>query len=471
MAVTRNSYGVKWLFWMGVVLLTILPHPIQCQVEDLCNVSGCSCNTLSDDLIEVNCQCSTGQEIILGPEDGTPSNSQIGFAPQNTISLSITGCQQLEVLSKTLNAVPMLQNITVKDVQKVILQSRLYEAGRGNGQSATINNFEIENVQDLQVMRHTFEGVRVTGTFMLKSVIVKKTPSMAFSFDYIKDFSIMGGRFDRVSMWGFKLENCDEFNALGQSRFFSLASQAFHMKCKRFMLVQNTFDNLMDSSLGVRYGVADIQGNTFEKLTGKPFVDMRPMIETNPGEFNTSGLIFSGNKFACKPTLPFNAFAMPSYDSIKNAPEALVRIENNHFTCECDKMSWFLGAMTKNFDTDVIANGRGSLDFLRKLYDTAGKCLSCGLLRCEETQTKFHDFAKSALMVHKGQLTCSKSGQPLKSQKPGRENTAFSVSGEEESLSDTRNMEHLNTATALFSSKSQLFTTLMALLISVKIFA
>ena len=46
------------------------------------------------------------------------------------------------------------------------------------------------------------------------------------------------------------------------------------------MLVQNTFDNLMDSSLGVRYGVADIQGNTFEKLTGKPFVDMRPMIET-----------------------------------------------------------------------------------------------------------------------------------------------------------------------------------------------
>ena len=80
------------------------------------------------------------------------------------------------------------------------------------------SQFLLFQVQDLQVMRHTFEGVRVTGTFMLKSVIVKKTPSMAFSFDYIKDFSIMGGRFDRVSMWGFKLENCDEFNALGQSR-------------------------------------------------------------------------------------------------------------------------------------------------------------------------------------------------------------------------------------------------------------
>ena len=44
----------------------------------------------------------------------------------------------------------------------------------------------------------------------------------------------------------------------------------------------------------------------------------------NPGEIQASGLIFSGNKFACKPTLPFNAFAMPSYDSI-NIPEATVR--------------------------------------------------------------------------------------------------------------------------------------------------
>ena len=40
----------------------------------------------------------------------------------------------------------MLQNITVKDVNKLILQSRLYAAGRGNGQSSTVNNFEIENV-------------------------------------------------------------------------------------------------------------------------------------------------------------------------------------------------------------------------------------------------------------------------------------------------------------------------------------
>ena len=40
-------------------------------------------------------------------------------------------------------------------------------------------NFLLFKVQDLQVMRHTFEDVRVTGTFMLKSLIVKKTTSMA----------------------------------------------------------------------------------------------------------------------------------------------------------------------------------------------------------------------------------------------------------------------------------------------------
>jgi hypothetical protein len=58
--------------------------------------------------------------------------------------------------------------------------------------------------------------------------------------------------------------------------------------------------------------------------------------------------------------------------------------------------------MTYNFDRDVIANGRGSLDFLQKLYETAGQCLQCGLRRCDPTGEDFKEFAKTALMVHKG---------------------------------------------------------------------
>ena len=134
-------------------------------------------------------------------------------------------------------------------------------------------------VTDLKVKRHSFEGIRVDGSFLLENVIVQRTPSLAFAFDAVKQFSIFASRFDRVSMWGFKLDECIEFNALAKSRFFSLASQAMHMKCNKFMLTDNTFDNLHDSSLGLTYGLLDVQGNTFEKLTGKPFVDMRPLIE------------------------------------------------------------------------------------------------------------------------------------------------------------------------------------------------
>ena len=218
--------------------------------------------------------------LSLGPEDGTPSNNQIALAPSSTAVLKVKGCRQVEILSKTFNALPSLQNVSLQDIHTVTLHSRLYEARVGNGQSATLSNFDIENVQDLHVKRHTFEGIRISGTFGLKSVIVQRTPSLAFAFDSVNEFNVMGGRFDRVSMWGFKLEDCNEFNALGDSRFFSLASQAFHMKCNKFMLAYNTFDNLQDASLGVTYGVADIQGNTFEKLTGKPFVDLRPIRET-----------------------------------------------------------------------------------------------------------------------------------------------------------------------------------------------
>ena len=39
-----------------------------------------------------------------------------------------------------------------------------------------------------------------------------------------------------------------------------------------------------------------------------------------------------------------------------------------------------------NLQFDSLENALKNLP--RKLYDTAGQCLSCGLLRCEETQTK-----------------------------------------------------------------------------------
>ena len=52
-----------------------------------------------------------------------------------------------------------------------------------------------------------------------------------------------------------------------------------------------------------------------------------------------------------------------------------------------------------------LQRGHGTLDFIDELYDTAGKCLKCGLRSCEVVEDEnFGDFADSALTVHKGQL-------------------------------------------------------------------
>jgi len=433
------------LIYIRLIAVAILAiQGVTSEVQDLCEIGGCSCtpSPLRDDLIDVNCQCSSSaQEISWGPEDGVPSNN-VALAPDSTVSLSFQNCQKVEILTQTFNSVPLLQNVSIQNIEEFTIHSRIYESRIGSGQSATISNFKIVNVTDLKVKRHSFEGIRVDGSFLLENVIVQRTPSLAFAFDAVKQFSIFGSRFDRVSMWGFKLDECIEFNALAKSRFFSLASQAMHMKCNKFMLTDNTFDNLHDSSLGLTYGLLDVQGNTFEKLTGKPFVDMRPILELEPNSNIPSGFVFRENKFACEPSLPFNAFAMPSFDVIDGAADSYVDIEKNHFACQCEKMDWFLGAMTHNFDQDVIANGRGSLEFLQKFYDTAGQCLSCGLRKCEVTTDQFgsfHQFAQNALMIHKGELKCSSSGRPLKSQKPGRQlNYTFSL-GEEEGNASTRN--------------------------------
>ena len=67
-------------------------------------------------------------------------------------------------------------------------------------------------------------------------------------------------------------------------------------------------------------------------------------------------LIFGGNflEIICEDFFGGNS-KLFRHLAIKNRPVSInvldIRIENNHFTCECDKMSWFLGAMTKNFDT------------------------------------------------------------------------------------------------------------------------
>lgn len=136
---------------------------------------------------------------------------------------------------------------------------------------------------------------------------MQKVSSLAFNFDSVQDFTIIDSRFHRIAMRGIKVEKCHEFNVIGGSRFLSLASNAFELRCNKFMLAYNTFDRLeyfkisiflmndntigyiscnkilhnlyyrylyrlFDASLNVKSALIDIQGNTFVSLTGKPFI-------------------------------------------------------------------------------------------------------------------------------------------------------------------------------------------------------
>lgn len=201
--------------------------------------------------------------------------------------------------------------------------------------------------------------------------------------------------------------------------------------------------SLHDASVNVKSGFINIQGNTFETFTGKPLIKLEPLLQREIGNGSKPGFVFRENKFKADPILPFNALAMPAFDLLQT-PEAYVNIEDNHFLCDCNKVGWFVGAMTHGFDRSVIADGRGNLDFLQKLYDTSGKCLECTLRRCDPVEGKsFKNFARSALIKHGEKLTCSVSGQPLKSQKQSG-NGFHGEDGKylnEEGLAELKNME------------------------------
>lgn len=133
-----------------------------------------------------------------------------------------------------------------------------------------------------------------------------------------------------------------------------------------------------------------------------------------------TGLVFRENKFTASPSLPFGSLAMPAFEKLD--PEAeYIDIDKNHFVCECSKLSWFIGAMTHQFDKEAIQDignddlGYGSLDFLELIYETSGHCLDCQLTTCEVTEKDFMKYADSALIVHDNELKCSISGQALKS--------------------------------------------------------
>jgi len=193
------------------------------------------------------------------------------------------------------------------------------------------------------------------------------------------------------------------------THFASLAAHAIKARCEKFSMAYNWFGNIHDSAFEVEYVLADIQGNTFNSLGGNPFLDLKP-IPPESGKKQLTGFVFRENKFISDPVLPFGSLAMPTFDKL-HKEDAYIDIDNNQFPCECDVVGWLLAYGQHGYNSKSIAEiakvkGTGSLNFIRQVYLTSGKCLKCVHSECRSTEERLMEYAANSIIVDEGVLRC-----------------------------------------------------------------
>ena len=69
-------------------------------------------------------------------------------------------------------------------------------------------------IREFKISGQTFEGTSVDSSFVMKEVHVQKIPPLAFNFDAVGEFNIINSKFERVPMWGFKVNYVFVLNIL-----------------------------------------------------------------------------------------------------------------------------------------------------------------------------------------------------------------------------------------------------------------
>lgn len=395
---------------MGLFLLLHCLQPVS-LVEIYLKEGTGRCWTVSAGGV-ARCRCTGAEEA--GPEEEVVVGPST--LPSNIHHLQVENCAKLTLETKLLNQLPQLVNITVRDVENVVIQQDLFETRGAGGLVGSVDTIEIHNVRNLQVRRYAFRGLEVRNRFYLGEVTLTTIVPMAFTFDYVKEFSIFASRIDRISMWGIKLARCGEFNVLGMTHFSSLAAHAIKARCHKFSLAYNWFGHLHDSSFEVEYGLSDIQGNTFVSLGGKPFLDLRPipagelLVEGESAGIMT-GFVFRENKFTADPALPFGSLVMPGFSQILR-DSAYIDIDSNQFSCECEAVGWLMAFGQLGYNNKTLADiskvkGTGTVEFLTLLYSSAGQCLKCSHDECRSLPEKLVDLAHTSLIREGSVLRCS----------------------------------------------------------------
>jgi len=377
-------FAVSWILSL---------HIVSGSEESLCETDGCTC---TDDII--HCYCHHQQVLKIGLHHKVEDVSQ---PPAGTRALYVENCHHVELFGGLLNHMERLQNLTVRQSHAVVVHSKLFEPRGASEEAGTVQNIQFSNIHNLQVRRYSFKDLKVMNIFYLGEVVMDSVVSMAFHFNFVKEFSVFASKFERISMFGVKINDCREFNILGMTHFNTLAAHAIKVKCDKFSLAYNWFGQLHDSSFDVEFGLCDIQGNTFYTLQGKPFLSLASQFSLN-NEISQMGLVFRENKFVSYPDLPFASLALPSFGNLPLG-SSYIDIDNNQFVCDCQAIGWFLTYGKLGFNSASLANvgkvaPRDDVNFIKEVFRSSGSCIECYREDdCRETRETVREFAEMAV--------------------------------------------------------------------------